>query len=117
MCNRQDIRDRIARVRYASEDNAARTIFGGILAAHACFIPPQVSVTNDLAGLGREESHPTAVKSFRNCSERLPMEFPHSPERPTLRQSDRTHAWLADPGFVDADILPPKGARHRRGHG
>ena len=22
-----------------------------------------------------------------------------------------------DPSFVDADILPPKGARHRRGHG
>jgi hypothetical protein len=33
-----------------------------------------------------------------------------------LRQSDRSYA-LADPSFLDAGILPPKGARHRRGHG
>jgi hypothetical protein len=28
-----------------------------------------------------------------------------------LRQSDRRYALLADPSFVDAGILPPKGAR------
>jgi hypothetical protein len=34
------------------------------------------------------------------------MEFPHCPERLTLRQSDRRHASLADPSFVDDGHFP-----------
>ena len=39
-----------------------------------------------IANIGREKSHPMAVKSFHDCTERLPLGFPHRPERLTLRQ-------------------------------
>ena len=49
--NGKDIRDGVAGLGDPCEYDAARTLFGAILAADARFVPPQISVTNDLTRL------------------------------------------------------------------
>jgi len=55
-----------------------------------------------------------AVKSFVIVPERLPLDF-HIVQSANSSSSADT-CMTRDPGFADAD-LPPRGARHRRGHG
>ena len=86
MRNGKDVRDGVTGVCNAREYDAARTVLGAVLAPNARFTPPQIGITNDLTRLREGLRHPWAIKSFRDCSEQLPLEFSPHPVRQGLRR-------------------------------
>jgi hypothetical protein len=114
--NGKDIRHGVTGLAGLREDDAARAVLDAVLAANARFAPPQIGVTNDLTGLRNELRHPWAIKSSRDCSEKLPQEFSPHPVRRGLRRLVRKRASRADPGSVGVDIPQQRAVRHRPGH-
>jgi hypothetical protein len=57
------------------------------LPARACFVPPEIGVSNDLTRLWKRKRHPlAAVRSFHRCNELLQKGSRRCPVQQALRR-------------------------------